>query len=65
MPKKTEIPLNLHGNAKVRIYSRDHTHQILLMFLQGVLEHMEHKSVRYSLFSVQIWGISITFIECT
>ena len=32
---KTEIPIDLHGNAKVRTYSTDHTRQILLMFLQS------------------------------
>ena len=32
----TEIPIDLHGNTKVRIYFRDRTRQTLLMFLQGV-----------------------------
>ena len=31
---KTGNPIDLHGNAKVRIYCRDRTRQILLMSLQ-------------------------------
>ena len=65
MPKNTEIPVDSRENAKVRIYSRDHTCQILQMFPTGCPGTYGTQICSVLSISVQIWGISITSIEST